>query len=257
MSASSNILQQYGLSIRLFFPKAKKKLNTISNNIFSIGNVKSKKNFTSKHLPIIDKSTQPNFFEKFIEIILVSFEQNNNINLNDATLPTPSEWPFLKKGIFFWASKDSDGKLFLTGNILTWISSFYSVLIFILLMIIDIVTKRRNYTLFEPKDCKFLYLKGGFFLIGYFLHYFPFFLMGRALFLHHYLPSYIFSVFVFASCYEVVSTKIIFLKSKIFVLSLIIAIFSVFAKLSPLTYGFLVGKEHIKNLKLYPEWNFI
>ena len=36
----------------------------------------------------------------------------------------------------------------------------------------------------------------GLFLLGWATHYFPFFLMGRQLFIHHYLPSHLFSALV-------------------------------------------------------------
>jgi len=35
---------------------------------------------------------------------------------------------------------------------------------------------------------------GGFLVLGWFLHYFPFFIMSRQLFLHHYFPALYFAV---------------------------------------------------------------
>lgn len=36
-------------------------------------------------------------------------------------------------------------------------------------------------------------------MVGWMLHYFPFFLMGRALFLHHYMPALVFSYMLLAA----------------------------------------------------------
>jgi dolichyl-phosphate-mannose-protein mannosyltransferase len=41
-----------------------------------------------------------------------------------------------------------------------------------------------------------LYRSGGFFIIAWANHYFPFFLMSRQTFLHHYLPAHLFSALV-------------------------------------------------------------
>jgi dolichyl-phosphate-mannose-protein mannosyltransferase len=42
-------------------------------------------------------------------------------------------------------------------------------------------------------------MTGGFFALGWVLHFIPFFIMGRALFLHHYLPALIFSILTVAN----------------------------------------------------------
>lgn len=200
---------------------------------------------------------KPSFLTKFSELIFYSIDYNNKIVVDDPLLPSPFEWPFVKKGINFWGSKNKEGKLFLVGNPLAWYMAFLSVPLFITLILIDKILKQRGYEIFDEKDCKFLYQKGGFFLLGYFFHYLPFFLMGRALYLHHYLPAYIFSVLVCASYYEILSNKIKFLKGKIFVSALCIALLSVFIKIAPLSYGFLVGEDYLKSLKWFPGWNFI
>lgn len=46
---------------------------------------------------------------------------------------------------------------------------------------------------------KRFYYATGFFFVGWALHYFPFFLMGRALFLHHYMPALVFSYMILAA----------------------------------------------------------
>jgi dolichyl-phosphate-mannose-protein mannosyltransferase len=204
-----------------------------------------------------DLVEKPSFFSKFSELLFFSIEYNNKIIGKDPLLPKPSEWPFLRKGIYFWGSKDKNGKLYLVGNIVTWHMTFFSVPVFILLIIIDFATKKRGIIFFDDNDCKFLYSKGVFFLIGYLLHYLPFFLMGRALYLHHYLPAFIFNVFVFASTYEILSNKFVFMKRTIFTSTLGVIIFSAFVKIAPLSYGFLVGNEYLRSLKLFPDWNFI
>lgn len=47
-----------------------------------------------------------------------------------------------------------------------------------------------------------LYNSTGFFFLAWFLHYFPFYLMGRQLFLHHYLPAHLASSLVAGALLE-------------------------------------------------------
>lgn len=49
-----------------------------------------------------------------------------------------------------------------------------------------------------------LYNSTGFFFLAWLLHYFPFYLMGRQLFLHHYLPAHLASSLVAGALLEFV-----------------------------------------------------
>lgn len=51
-----------------------------------------------------------------------------------------------------------------------------------------------------------LYNSTGFFFLAWATHYFPFFLMGRQLFLHHYLPAHVASSLVAGSLLEFIFT---------------------------------------------------
>lgn len=47
---------------------------------------------------------------------------------------------------------------------------------------------------------------GGFLVLGWFLHYFPFFLMSRQLFLHHYFPALYFAILLLASVFDLLTS---------------------------------------------------
>ena len=49
-----------------------------------------------------------------------------------------------------------------------------------------------------------LYNSTGFFFLAWATHYFPFFVMGRRLFLHHYIPAHLASWLVRGSLVEVI-----------------------------------------------------
>ena len=98
----------------------------------------------------------------------------------------------------------------------------------------------------------------GFFLLIWAVHYFPFYLMGRQLFLHHYLPSHLASALVAGAVLHFVLSETINypislrgpatrpqpaqkadvgVKGPIVVAVFALLMFGLFVYLSPLTYG--------------------
>lgn len=77
----------------------------------------------------------------------------------------------------------------------------------------------------------------GFLLIAWFLHYFPFYLMQRQLFLHHYLPALWFSILLFCVMFELATTRLN-PKGRLFVAAVVVLVVLVgFRRFSPLSYG--------------------
>ena len=67
--------------------------------------------------------------------------------------------------------------------------------------------KRAQLTDNSPGTRSRLYNSTGFFWLAWATHYFPFFLMGRQLFLHHYLPAHVASCLVAGSLVEFIFTS--------------------------------------------------
>jgi dolichyl-phosphate-mannose-protein mannosyltransferase len=96
---------------------------------------------------------------------------------------------------------------------------------------------------------------GGFFLVGYALHYWPFFIMGRALFIHHYLPALVFSFFATATVFDFMTILISKFRGLLaFVLCLLfVYAFYVFA---PFAYGLSLTPEQVSARKWIGTWDF-
>ena len=60
----------------------------------------------------------------------------------------------------------------------------------------DLILLRRGMDEFGPQIRSWWLRSTGFLLMAWAFHYIPFFLMGRQLFLHHYMPAFIFSTMV-------------------------------------------------------------
>lgn len=99
-------------------------------------------------------------------------------------------------------------------------------------------------------------LSGGFFFVAWGFHYFPFFLMDRQLFLHHYLPALYFAILLFCVTFDV-ACRFIPNRARLVALVLIasIAIYS-FRVRAPLTYGSEWTRSECEASKVLTTWDY-
>jgi hypothetical protein len=97
-------------------------------------------------------------------------------------------------------------------------------------------------------------------VLGWALHYAPFFLMARQLFLHHYFPALYFSVLALCQGWDFLTTRTRFLEtprraSQITLVFLVVVV-AVYAALQPLAYGGKWTKSLCEKAKVFKAWDF-
>jgi dolichyl-phosphate-mannose-protein mannosyltransferase len=96
----------------------------------------------------------------------------------------------------------------------------------------------------------------GFLFVGWSLHYLPFYIMGRQLFLHHYFPALYFAILLSCCGFDLVtSTLRPRVRLQIAAVLIIIAIWN-FQYFSPLAYGNPWTKKKCYNAKWSKTWDF-
>jgi len=96
----------------------------------------------------------------------------------------------------------------------------------------------------------------GFLFMGWFLHYAPFFLMARQLFLHHYFPALYFAILLFCSFFDLMTGALRpKIRLQIGAVLMIIAIWN-FWYLSPLAYGNQWTMDKCTRAKWLKTWDF-
>jgi len=218
------------------------------------------------------------FLAKFIELQLLMISHNSGLTKPHPYSSSPSSWPFMTRGISFWEDKDTLQQIYLLGNPLIWLSVIIGLLLYVALFIVDRLFLHRGINEFGNSVRKWWDRSVGFMFIAWVLHWFPFFLMGRMLFLHHYLPSFIFSAFVLALVLEFIgrvsneqqvttghasgSTRD-WLQSNgpvlywIVLFALSCSYVAAFIYFSPLTYGTAVSsKDTLKSMQWLSGWDF-
>ena len=212
------------------------------------------------------QATTLSFWEKFVELQIKMFfsgqeGQNSHMYSSD-----PLDWPLMSRGIAYWVSNDSNAQVHLLGNIAIWYSGTGCVIIYSLLLIFYMLRRRRMcFDIAQEEWNKFSNV-GSIFLAGYLLHFLPFMFVERTLFLHHYLPAFIFKILLTAATiehlYYLIGTRCqnncLMYILKCGTLIWLLFVIYVFKKFTVFSYGttHLSAKEVLK-LRWRDTWDFI
>lgn len=147
------------------------------------------------------------FFRKWWELQFLMFEHNNNLSSEHPYASQPGAWPLCMSGVSFWTMNETRQQIFFVGNIPGWWYECLMMIAFLAVAAFDQLTVHRNIHILTEKTRTRLYNNVGFFFIAWALHYFPFFLMGRQKFLHHYLPAHLLAGLFAAGFTEILFTN--------------------------------------------------
>lgn len=178
-----------------------KKITDPSNNWFvdTIVNIdEERKAYVAKEIKKLP------FFTKWTELQRSMFEHNNKLSSEHPFASQPYSWPGSLSGVSFWTTDVEKKQIFFIGNIIGWWFQVISLAIYIGIIITDLITRKRAYYALGKITREKLYGPLLFFFIGWCWHYFPFFLMARQKFLHHYLPAHLIASMFTAALWEIV-----------------------------------------------------
>ncbi|KAH8655071.1 Dolichyl-phosphate-mannose-protein mannosyltransferase-domain-containing protein [Tricladium varicosporioides] len=203
----------------------------------------------------------PGFFGKFWELQKVMWHTNAGLVESHAWDSRPDSWPILRRGINFWG-KDNR-QIYLIGNPIIWWSSTLAVVIFVAFKGLAVLRWQRGFHDYDNAVFKRFDYEIGTMVLGWAFHYFPFYLMQRQLFLHHYFPALYFAIIALCQTYDYVVARIpgiglrenpIFgrLGALVF-LGLSVVAFGLYA---PLAYGNPWTQAACNKVKLFDSWDF-
>ncbi|KIM58534.1 glycosyltransferase family 39 protein [Scleroderma citrinum Foug A] len=142
------------------------------------------------------------FLRDFWHLNVAMMTSNNALvpdpDKHDILASNPLDWPWLRLGLRMCGWGDQQQKYYLLGTPIVWWGGTLSLFAFAALLGSYLLRQQRRYTDMDSNGwAHFLYV-GKIAFYGWFLHYAPFFIMGRVTYLHHYLPTLYFSVLMFA-----------------------------------------------------------
>ncbi|KAE8342911.1 hypothetical protein BDV24DRAFT_39575 [Aspergillus arachidicola] len=203
----------------------------------------------------------PGFLGKFWELQKVMWTTNAGLTESHAWDSRPPSWPTLLRGINFWGADHR--QIYLLGNPLIWWSSTLAIGIYVLFKGISILRWQRNCADYRNVNFKRFDYEVGTSVLGWAFHYFPFYLMARQLFLHHYLPALYFAIITLCQEFDFLANRIhaVGLASRPAIgkalagIFLALSIFT-FTLYSPLVYGNPWTQDACRKVKLLDTWDF-
>lgn len=142
------------------------------------------------------------FLKKYFELQRAMFFHNNALTSSHPYSSFPIQWPFLLRGVSFWTENETRQQIYFLGNPIGWWIASSILAVFSGIILADQVSIRRGVDALDKRARSRLYNSTGFFFLTWAAHYIPFFIMGRQLFLHHYLPAHLASALVAGALIE-------------------------------------------------------
>ncbi|KIH87555.1 dolichyl-phosphate-mannose-protein mannosyltransferase [Sporothrix brasiliensis 5110] len=204
---------------------------------------------------------RPGFFGKFLELQQVMWKTNAGLVESHAYDSRPSAWPILRRGINFWGKQHR--QIYLIGNPFVWWSSTAAIVVYVLFKGIAVLRWQRSCGDYNNATFKRFDYEIGTSVLGWAFHYFPFYLMERQLFLHHYFPALFFAIMAFCQVYDfatarfgvfrVKSNPLIGKAGAMTILAVATVVFTLYA---PLAYGNTWTKSECKRVQLFSSWDW-
>lgn len=203
----------------------------------------------------------PGFFGKFWELQKVMWKTNAGLVESHAWDSRPQSWPILRRGINFWG-KDHR-QIYLLGNPVIWYASTLAIVAYVAFKGLAVLRWQRSCNDYTNVTFKRFDYEIGQSVLGWALHYFPFFLMARQLFLHHYFPALYFAIMALCQIYDfgfnriqalgVAQNPAVGRGAAVAFIAFAIGVFTLFA---PITYGNKWTQDQCRSVKLFETWDF-
>lgn len=148
-------------------------------------------------LPNISLSVlKPHFLEILVESHIVMIRGNSGLKPKDNEMNSkPWHWPVNFQGLRFSGVNETEYRVYLLGNPVIWWLNLLCLGLYVTLVAVASLALQRGVSLDQKRQehCRVLMEGGGLLLLGWLLHYAPFYTMGRILYYHHYFPAMLFS----------------------------------------------------------------
>ncbi|WFD03201.1 dolichyl-phosphate-mannose--protein mannosyltransferase [Malassezia obtusa] len=148
----------------------------------------------------------PGFLAKFFELNRAMWDVNKRLTEHHVYESRPSQWPLLRRGINFWTKHHR--QVYLFGNPLVWALGTLSVALYALVRVLLVLRAQRGYRDFAHSTVVFYDQVCGLLAVMWAMHYLPFWLMSRQLFLHHYLPALYLSILLSAALFDLATGRL-------------------------------------------------
>lgn len=195
------------------------------------------------------------FWEKLIESHKTMWKINQGLTSHHNWQSSPQDWPLLLRGINYWGKNHT--QVYFLGNPVVWWTASAALVAFIIHAGISVLKWQVGKLIAGSKDVYHFNYHVFTYFLGWFIHYAPFFIMGRQLFLHHYLPSQYFAILSLGHLFELlVSSSFFGRKGANALVAYLGAAATIYFYFSPLIYGNQWTKSKCASTKWVSSWDY-
>lgn len=191
---------------------------------------------------------QVSFLTKVWDLHLAMFRLNADLTTPHKYSSRPEAWPFVLKGVAYFQSlpqytslTEHTSQIYFLGNLATYALGFVAVVIVMAKLSLHWLRNINPYvTYIDPETKRTFYTNASQLVVGWVLHYLPYFFMQRTLYAHHYLPALYFAILTLG---EYLNYQHKYIRVSLMIAALLGAIYC-FIEFIPLIYGteWTVGK---------------
>ncbi|KAK4673491.1 Dolichyl-phosphate-mannose--protein mannosyltransferase 4 [Podospora pseudopauciseta] len=178
-----------------------------SSNVWLVEDISSLPADHPRRAKVAKKVKTLPFLRKWFELQRSMFWHNNQLTASHPYASLPYSWPFLLRGVSFWTQNNTRQQIYFLGNPIGWWIASSVLAIYAGIILADQFSLRRGMDALDHRSRSRLYNSTGFFFLAWATHYFPFYVMGRQLFLHHYLPAHLASALVTGALVEFIFSQ--------------------------------------------------
>ena len=183
---------------------------------------------------------------------------------NNALVPDPDkqddlaskfwQWPILNVGLRMCSWDDNTIKYYLLGNPFVYWGSTFSLGVFGLLIFWYLARWQRGYKDLNQADIDHIHYSGFYPLLGWILHYFPFIIMARVTYVHHYYPALYYAILTFGFCVDWLTQKMSPVARGSLYAFLYVIIIGMFVHLRVIVFGIEGPSQQWANLNWLSGW---
>nr|NP_524025.2 rotated abdomen [Drosophila melanogaster]Q9VTK2.2 RecName: Full=Protein O-mannosyltransferase 1; AltName: Full=Dolichyl-phosphate-mannose--protein mannosyltransferase 1; Short=dPOMT1; AltName: Full=Protein rotated abdomen [Drosophila melanogaster]AAF50046.2 rotated abdomen [Drosophila melanogaster] len=213
------------------------------------------------------KRTRISFWAKLLELQSKMLFQTKSVP-NHMYSSMPHEWPLMDKGIAYWLDSQSSAQIYLLGNILLWYTATMGILVYAGLLAFYAMRRQRLCFDISEQEWQRFVLAGDTFFMGYVMHYIPYFCVDRTLFLHNYLPAFVFKLLLL--CFVVEHLDYLLRRFctgrgvhlvrlyRLMLILWLVGVLSIFSKFIPFSYGARkMTLNEVRSLRWKDTWDFV
>ncbi|KAK9480319.1 Dolichyl-phosphate-mannose-protein mannosyltransferase-domain-containing protein [Lipomyces japonicus] len=205
------------------------------------------------------KAYKSPFFKDFVHLNVAMATSNNALvpdpDKQDDLASRPWQWPVLNVGLRMCGWGNETVKYYLLGNpVIIW-GTTASIVVLTGLTLVYLLRWQRHVNDFTTSELSYYIYSGIYPALGWALHFFPFILMARVTYVHHYLPALFFAILTFAFVFDYGTSKWLhsYLRyvAYLIIYAIVIGVFLLFA---PISIGMTGPHEDYAHLNWLSTW---